>query len=479
MDCCEDGSEEDNAGCVQRGVAAHTRAQEQESDGECSEADGKPSHAYGVEPLGSMAAGRERYLNMAERLSCMEAKVDQMNQDLDLVRNDGTNQLKQRLVDLTKKNRKLHVTTESQKSKIQQLESEFRGTHEGIHKRTEKNTQNHADMMQLNDGVDDLKSKYLVATKRLHDIKTELQELKLHLQRQKKALIMELGSEEATEKALTVVDDPHAVQWRGRATQLSQLQRQVRQFREQLSRPNASLQDDPGIAAVGDPTSEPMLQHRQQKVKADPLGEKAVAQAAEKRREEFEKHQEDAERLRREAADMRRRQDALRSRNTTLESQLRELKTGMQDLLRKRENDNLLVAAFQDQVCRHGAASGGMMEDVESMTLQHESSELRGQLERQAQILVQLNKKNPTAVDPHIVERVRFLEAENARQQEQVRLLRERDPGRPLSADRHRHVSIGSGPPVTASSSSCRSTGDLSHHSRSRRTNSRILVGAS
>lgn len=476
MDCGGNSSEEGTPRCVQQDVAVHACAKEQESDGECSEVYGRSSHAYGVEPLRSMAAGRERYLNMAERLSCIEAEADQTHQDLDLVRNDGTNHLKQRLVDLTKKNRKLHVTVESQKSKIQHFESELHGIHESVQKRTEKNAQKHADMMHLNDGVDDSKSRYLVATKRLQDIKTEVQELKLHLQRQKKALIMELGSEEAVEKALTVVDDPHVVQWRGRATQLSQLQRQMRQLSDQLGRPSASLQDDPGISAVGDPTSDPLLQQRPQRIKVDPLGERAVAQAAEKRREEFEKLQDDTERLRREAAEMRRRQDALRSRNAILEGQLRELKTGIQDLLRKRENDNLLVAALQDQLHRHGAAGRGTVDDVETMALQHHNSELRGQLERQAQILVHLNKRSPTAVDPQVVERVRFLEAENARQYEQVRLLRERDPGRPLSADRHRHVSSGPGP---SASSSCRSTGDLSQHTRSRRTSSGILVGAS
>jgi len=109
MDCCGDDSEEPTARCIQREV--------EESDSECGEAHGKSGHAYGVEPLGSVALGRDEYLNMAERLSCMETKIDQMNQDLDLVRNDGTNQLKQRLVDITKKNRKLQVTTETQKSR--------------------------------------------------------------------------------------------------------------------------------------------------------------------------------------------------------------------------------------------------------------------------------------------------------------------------------------------------------------------------
>jgi len=482
---------------VEEHSAVHASAKEHESDSECSEAYGRSSHAHGVELPESMVAGRERYLDMAERLSRVKAEVDQMQQDLDLVNSDGTSQLKQRLVDLTKKNRKLQVTTESQKSKIQQLESELHGTQEGIRKRTEGNSQRHADMMQMNDGVDDFKSKYLVATNRLQDVRSEVQELKLHFERQKKALIMELGSEDAVEKALSVVDDPHVVQWRGRATQISQLQRQVKQLRDQLGRTGASSQDDAGDAPIGDSMAEMLQQPRQQRVKADHLGERAVAQAAEKRREEFEKLQEETDRLRREAADMRRRQDALRSRSTALEGQLRELKTGMQDLLQKRENDGLLVVALQNQL-RHCGASGGMAEDAETTALQRAISELRGQLEHQAQTIVQLKQRSPatasdtgsarlgplhandSAVDPHILERMRFLEAENARQHEQVRRLREqRDPGRPMSADRHRHAGLGSGPSAAASSSSCRSTGELSHHSRSRRTGSGILVGAS
>merc|ERR1719478_472325 len=95
-------------------------------------------------------------------------------------------------------------------------------------------------------------------------------------------------------------------------------------------------------------------------------------------------------------------------------------------------------------------------EDAES--LRRENEELQAQLERQAQIVLQLKQKNlaatceagsvrlgPRSVDSQtptsaLSERVRFLEAENAKQVEHVRLLQQQlgedaGPGRPFSAE--------------------------------------------
>jgi len=166
----------------------------------------------------------------------------------------------------------------------------------------------------------------------------------------------------------------------------------------------------------------------------------ALAQAAERRREDFDRLQEEAERLRAEQTEGKRKRDALKSRNGHLEASLRELKASVQDLVRKSDNDNALVEALRRQLGRHGEA--GNVDHDAADELRRENAELHAQLERQAQIVLQLRQKSlasscenglarlgPKSVESsagerQLVERVRFLEADNAKQQEQVRLLR-------------------------------------------------------
>merc|ERR1712186_231217 len=88
----------------------------------------------------------------------------------------------------------------------------------------------------LGDGMEDWKKKYLVASNKLQETRHEMQDIRAQVHRQKKVLLKELGSEEQLEKALGAADDPHDLQWKGRASQVSQLQRQVRDLKDQLRR---------------------------------------------------------------------------------------------------------------------------------------------------------------------------------------------------------------------------------------------------
>ena len=90
--------------------------------------------------------------------------------------------------------------------------------------------------------------------------------MRVTLQRQKKVLLKELGGEEGLREAMAVADDPNALGWKGRAAQIAQLQRQLKDFK--------------GAPGTGS-----------EKVREEKEKSKAVGQAAEKRREEFEKLQ--------------------------------------------------------------------------------------------------------------------------------------------------------------------------------------------
>merc|ERR1712013_451341 len=140
------------------------------------------------------------------------------------------------------------------------------------------------------------------ASNKLQEARHEVQDVRAQLQKHKKVLQKELGTEEL-EHALSVVDDPDDTQWKGRAKQISMLQRQVRELQEKLKK-SASACDD---SQDGDA----LLRGR--RAKADPVAEKergTLVQAAERRREELDRLQEETEKLRSEQAEAKRKRDA-------------------------------------------------------------------------------------------------------------------------------------------------------------------------
>eukprot|EP00930_Biecheleria_cincta_P029673 TRINITY_DN20618_c0_g1_i1.p1 TRINITY_DN20618_c0_g1~~TRINITY_DN20618_c0_g1_i1.p1 ORF type:complete len:530 (-),score=157.20 TRINITY_DN20618_c0_g1_i1:399-1988(-) len=380
---------------------------------------------------------------LQDKLARRETDLSQARAELDLLRseglgpNDPQTELTQRLLDLTKKNRRLQVTTESQKARLQQLEAEVQKPKEQAKRMAEEIAmQNAAALMGDGGNVEDWKKKYLAAANQLQQARHEGQEMRSQAQKQKKVLIKELGSEENLDKALSAMDDPNAIQWKGRAAQIAQLQRQVKELK-------ASTGGTAVAETAPDPIPAPVAA-----TAPTPAATKALAQAAEKRREEFEKLQEETERLRTDAADARKKRDAMKSRTSHLESQLRELKAHVQFLLQKSDDDDGLVDALRRQLGRSeeqagssADCSGGAARKLEQ--LRQEKGELQTQLERQAQIVLQLRQKTQAALgendsmplrpkstesstnERELVERIRHLEAENSKQSEQVRLLQD------------------------------------------------------
>merc|ERR1711881_286235 len=76
----------------------------------------------------------------------------------------------------------------------------------------------------------------LQASNKLQEARQEAHELKTEMHRHKKVLIKELGPDEPLEKVLATADDPGAAGWKGRAAQIAQLQRQLREMKEQVKR---------------------------------------------------------------------------------------------------------------------------------------------------------------------------------------------------------------------------------------------------
>merc|ERR1719329_665872 len=119
-------------------------------------------------------------MSLQEKLKQREAELSQVRSDLSMVKSEGastgdpTVELKQRLLHLTKYNRRLQVTAETQKSRIQQLEAEVRKPREQAKKQAEELAlQNNA--ADLGDGMEDWKQKYLYTSNKLQDARHEMQ----------------------------------------------------------------------------------------------------------------------------------------------------------------------------------------------------------------------------------------------------------------------------------------------------------------
>jgi len=459
--------------CMERARAAGlpTMREEEEADDDDAASDEEPatsSAAAAAAPVSSAPSGgaatdawQRKFQLLQEKLARREAELAQARGDLEMLKapaagaGDAGSELKQRLLDLTKKNRRLQVSAETQKARIQQLEAELKQPREQARKQAEElAAQTTAGL--LGDGAEDWKKKCLQNANKLQEVRQEAQELRIQGQRQRKVLLKELGSDEVLDRALTTADDPNASEWRGRAAQVSQLQRQVKELREQLKKAGPATED----AEEGEADS-PQRPRRARGETAADRERAALAQAADRRREELERLQEETERLRAEQAESKRKREALKSRTSVLESQLREMKAHVQALLSKSDNDTALVAALRRQLGRSGeedveALHGAGAEEAEALRLQ--VAELQEQVERQAQTLLQQRQKSFASLcdsgslklgpgaggapSSAITERVRFLEAENMRQAEHVRLLRgrlgddtESGPGRPFSAE--------------------------------------------
>mmetsp|Transcript_31406 Transcript_31406/g.73307 ORF Transcript_31406/g.73307 Transcript_31406/m.73307 type:complete len:484 (+) Transcript_31406:44-1495(+) len=399
---------------------------------------------------------------LQEKLARREAEAGQLKSNLEMLRTDVpaggdvNSELKAKLIELTKKNRRLQVSVETHKGRAMQLEAEAKKPREEIRKQAEELA-----AQQLGDnGLEDWKQKYLLASNKLQEARHEMQEIRVQLQRHKKVVLKELGTDEAVEKALAVVDDPADTQWRGRAAQIAQLKRQVQELREQLKRGSTDADGScDGLTEAPPPGDTPQRGRRKLDQPSDK--EKAsLAQAAEKRREEFERLQEEVERLRSEQTDSKRKREALKSRSGVLEGQVKELKAHVLTLVSKSENDDELVAALRKQLGRPALPSQGspsLGAEAEMEALRRENSELAAQLDKQSHVVFQLRQRNLAAScengsvklgprsaegsvsDRQLVERVRYLEAENARHVEQVRLLRDKlgeesRPGSGISA---------------------------------------------
>lgn len=461
------GDDDDDIARFERECRARAKAEGRLVDSDGEEADDAASDAgdevinnarllqptmhpsSGGTPSGGGGTDWQKKCELLElRLVQRNDEIKKLKNDVELLQTEDVGsgvitELKQKLLELTKRNRRITVNNESLKSKVKDLEIEKRNQHKELEKQT---------LAALEDAcpglgeLQEYKTKFLQASNQLQEVRSQMSELNANLQKQKKVLLKELGSDEAFQKAMKAANDPNSSDWRGREAKVAQLQRQVKDLKEQL-------RNAPQDASEGTPS-----QARERRGEAPHDGEmtlnpkeskahEKISDLASQRRAELEEAKKQVDQLKVENADLKKKHVASKSRTGVLEDQLRQLKVHVQTLLAKSDNDDSLVETLRRQLGRHGPSGG---DDGEAEVLRQQIDEQQSQLDRQAQIILSLkqqrlsdaHKNGSMKLGPegsadmnHIIERVRFLEAENAKQAEHIRLNNGTNDGRPCSAE--------------------------------------------
>jgi len=394
-----------------------------------------------IEGLQMIVDVKDRELAQAKEEVALVSKTD--------ADTEFTAELKNRILEMTKKNRELQNKMRSKEAKQSEVEQRLKKLEA---ERLDRLKNGDAPLLNVATefGMEDFKQKYLEVSGRLHEMRQEMMSLKTKVQKQKKVLVKELGSEGDVEKAIAAADDPHQTGWRGRAAQVSALSRQVKDLREQLNARGEELRPVPEDDAVSTTTGITSMTGATGAVRDDAASSKVrnhVSKQAEERRQQLERQAQELAAVKGEVEGLRKREQGARSRTQVLEGQMRELKANVQTLLAKGEHDDETIAALRkhnDQLQAQGGSRGG---DVDPETVR----EMEEQIQRQSHIILQLRQKTlqqsvedgQNSDDP--ARRVRYLDAENKRLQEHVAMLegqlanaRTSDPSgrdRPMSAE--------------------------------------------
>mmetsp|Transcript_46878 Transcript_46878/g.106306 ORF Transcript_46878/g.106306 Transcript_46878/m.106306 type:complete len:502 (-) Transcript_46878:117-1622(-) len=379
------------------------------------------------------------------KLGQKEFELQRAHEEMDLLRQDMSvggidNEVKQKLLELTKKNRRQTTTLETQKSKIRQLQTEVKKLSEGG---AGKPAQDVPLNVAHEFGMEDFRKKYLTASNKLQELRHEFQSLKVLAHRQKKVLLKELGTEEHIEKALAVVDDPVASSWKGRAVEIKQLKAQVSSLQQQCKQLKQSAGSAPGSPAGG------AMPEVDESVEKMPKVSRDAGKAAEQRREKLDSLQAEVDQLKEAAEADKKRRTAQSSRNKILEDQVRELRNHVQTLVTKSEHDDELVEEIYKQLRSVKGSANGRPDSGQPS---EEVQQLKSQVERQAAIIQALRNKTMSdvttegaipigkmqgdATAEELFKRARYLEVENQRQAELLSRLEGQSEGsRPGSSE--------------------------------------------
>ena len=235
-------------------------------------------------------------------------------------------------MELAKKNRALNVGIEREKSRVARLQSELEASKKSPRKAggkgssaSEQSDGGGISKQLLSREISAWKEKYSDVSKKLVDVQTKHDSIKVERDRLARVLSKEVGEDVSVSKILEEGSD-----WRGRAQQIILLKEKIRDLRKELGR-TTSVPESPSAR----------LQEKNRKTLQKLEGTK---------RREKELLAKELDTMGGEFRALKKRHEATCSRKQTIEAENKDLKQNMGMLLAKTQNDDRLIEAFKKEL---------------------------------------------------------------------------------------------------------------------------------
>uniref|UniRef100_A0A7M4E295 Coiled-coil domain containing 13 n=1 Tax=Crocodylus porosus TaxID=8502 RepID=A0A7M4E295_CROPO len=234
-----------------------------------------------------------------------------------------------KIVELSKKNRELTAETESEKTKVKQLNNRVKELEREVRL-----------LLLSKPGSPELKAvqeKLTAANLKMMDYRNQLQATKQELKMMQKLLASEVGEDVNVQNLLATSGT-----WRGRAQQILVLQGKVRELENQLgqSKSRASMNSiDEEMLALTDP----------RKLSAQERNLLRIRSLEKEKREALEKLTGEHSALQKDHEDVKIKLNASKARNKVLSNEVKTLKGQILTLLEKGKHDDELVDALLSQ----------------------------------------------------------------------------------------------------------------------------------
>ncbi|XP_065052800.1 coiled-coil domain-containing protein 13-like [Rhopilema esculentum] len=266
------------------------------------------------------------------------------NEKKDLTgQNIGSENVAQKIIELSKKNRELNVEVESGKTKCRQMQNEVNKLETKLRKLSAKPKQFSKAEEEGSDGsknvnkVAELEGKVTQLTSKVFEYRNQVESQKKELKIAHKVLTNEIGEDVDIQKLLNSESN-----WRGRQQQILNLQNKVSDLQRKLVQSTRSSSRDGNMSALSAMSYQSPLatSMHDEKIRL------TIKKIEQERKDNQQKLQVELEVLQKEYTRLKEKHDAAKTRSQVLSKELKSAKAQVNTLTEKGKHDDELVSAL-------------------------------------------------------------------------------------------------------------------------------------
>eukprot|EP00656_Telonema_subtile_P035111 TRINITY_DN3910_c0_g1_i4.p1 TRINITY_DN3910_c0_g1~~TRINITY_DN3910_c0_g1_i4.p1 ORF type:complete len:569 (-),score=199.33 TRINITY_DN3910_c0_g1_i4:87-1793(-) len=287
--------------------------------------------------------------SLQQTLELKNAEIQALRGQLSSVPDGSSDIAARKIKELAKKNRDLNLGLERERLKVSRLERDVAGAATEAGKRAQRTARpssaasneeggqqgRHSEVVQHKAAIKEWKEKFAQSNLRVTELRQELQGTKVEYSKMRRALQREVGEDVELGKVLD-----ESTNWRGRAQQVALLQQKLKNMKKQLDLSEAgSVMGDTVVAC---PSNKEMDLDDKHRAEIESLAQRR-GHSKDELGARLAKAEEDllASKTRYEAAS---------ARSRTLEGEVRNMKSKLQVLLDKTDNDDKLIDAIRGEM---------------------------------------------------------------------------------------------------------------------------------